>query len=138
MTKAPFRLLAIVARLDLRQNAPFGGAGGEGRFVFNLLDAAGNPTQYLLILEYGLDAADCNAVLNWANIWHTLGTHPFGPNYNAALQTVTDRFTTINSSPAKPNGSALNQARTDDFFLAAAPGSCASSPCSPAARRRSS
>jgi cytochrome c553 len=33
------------------------------------------------------------------------------------LQKVTDKFTTINSSPAKPNGSSLNQARTDDFFL---------------------
>ena len=117
MRRAPFRLLAIVARLDLRQNAPFN--AGEGRFVFGLLDPAGNITQYLLILEYGLDAADCNGVLTWANNWHNLGTVPFGPGYNAALQTVTDKFTTINSSPAKPNGSSLNQARTDDFFLAA-------------------
>jgi hypothetical protein len=117
MRRAPFRLLAIVARLDLRQNAPFN--AGEGRFVFGLLDPAGNPTQYLLILEYGLDAPDCKSVLVWANAWHNLGTVAFGPAYNAALQTVTDRFTTINSSPAKLNGSSLNQARTDDFFLAA-------------------
>lgn len=117
MRRAPFRLLAIVARLDLRQNAPFN--AGEGRFVFGLLDPNGNFTQYLLILEYGLDAADCKAVLTWANDWHNLGTIPFGPNYNAALQAVTDRFTKINTSPAKPNGSSLNQARTDDFFLAA-------------------
>jgi len=78
MKKAPFRLLAIVERLDLRQNAPW--TAGEGRFVFNLLDAAGNTTQYLLILEYGLDAAGCADVLNWANTWHNLGTIPFGPN----------------------------------------------------------
>jgi hypothetical protein len=32
---------------------------------------------------------------------------------------VTDTFTSINASPAKPNGSALNQARTDDIFLGA-------------------
>lgn len=115
MRRAPFRLLAIVSRLDLRQNAPWN--AGEGRFVFGLLDPAGNPTQYLLILEYGLDAADCKSVLTWANQWHALGTQPFGPTYNAMLQKVTDRFTTINSSPAKPNGSSLNQARTDDFFL---------------------
>jgi len=38
MKKAPFRLLAIVARLDLRQNAPW--TAGECRFVFGLLDAA--------------------------------------------------------------------------------------------------
>jgi hypothetical protein len=115
MRRAPFRLLAIVARLDLRQNAPFN--AGEGRFVFGLLDPAGNQTQYLLILEYGLDAVDCKGVLGWANDWHNLGTIPFGPAYNAALQKVTDRFTTINSSPAKLNGSSINQVRTDDFFL---------------------
>lgn len=120
MRRAPFRLLAIVSRLDLRQpaGAPGGQNAGEGRFVFNLLNAAGNPTEYLLILEYGLDASDCNAVLTWANQWHNLGTIPFGPNFNAALQTITDQFTLIGASPGKPNGSALNQARTNDFFLA--------------------
>jgi len=117
MKLAPFRLLAIVARLDLRQNAPW--TAGEGRFVFNLLDPAGNPTQYLLIMEYGLDAAGCADVLTWANRWHNLGTIPFGPNYNAALQAVTDAFTSIGASPAKPNGSAINQVRTDEIFLAA-------------------
>jgi hypothetical protein len=120
MRRAPFRLLAIVSRLDLRQpaTAPGGQTAGEARFVFGLLNAAGNPTQYLLILEYGLDASDCNGVLGWANRWHSLGTIPFGPNFNAALQKITDDFTLIGASPAKPNGSALNQARTDDFFLA--------------------
>lgn len=120
MRRAPFRLLSIVSRLDLRQppssTAP---TAGEGRFVFNLLDPGGNPTEYLLIFEYGLDAATCAQIMTWANAWHNLGTVPFGPSYNAALQAVTDTFTTINASPAKPNGSALNQARTDDFFLAA-------------------
>jgi len=121
MRLAPFRLLAIVSRLDLRQpaSAPGGMTAGEGRFVFNLLDPNGNTTEYLLIFEYGLDAAVCGDVLRWANQWHALGTIPFGPNYNAALQKVTDRFTRIGASPAKPNGSALNQARTNDFFLAA-------------------
>lgn len=120
MRRAPFRLLAIVSRLDMRQ-PPSGTAptAGEGRFVFNLLNAAGNPTEYLLILEYGLDAVTCSGIMTWANAWHNLGTVPFGPKYNAALQGVTDSFTSINASPAKPNGSALNQARTDDFFLAA-------------------
>ncbi len=120
MRRAPFRLLAIVSRLDLRQpaGAPGGQTAGEARFVFNLLDANGNTTEYLLILEYGLDAGNCNAVLAWANKWHNLGTIPFGPNFNAALQTITDQYTLIGSSPAKPNGSALNQARTNDFFLA--------------------
>lgn len=119
MKKAPFRLLAIVARLDLRQNAGYSGGttAGEGRFVFGLLDESGNSTNFLLILEYGLDAADCNAVLNWAQDFHGLGAYPFGAGYNAALQAVTDRFTAIGASPGKPNGSAINQVRTNDFFL---------------------
>ena len=121
MRKAPFRLLAIVARLDLRENAGYSGGtnAGEGRFVYDLLDASGNPTQFLVIFEYGLDAADCTAVLAWANLWHGLGTHNFGPDYNAALQSVTDRFATIGASPTKLNGSAINQVRTNEIQLAA-------------------
>ncbi len=120
MTKAPFRLLAIVARLDLRENVGYSGgaSAGEGRFVYNLLDANGNITQFLVIFEYGLDATDCAAILDWANTWHGLGTHAFGPDYNAALQAVTDRFATIGASPAKPNGSAINQVRTNEILLA--------------------
>ena len=120
MKLAPFRLLAIVSRLDLRQpsSSPGGVTAGEGRFVFNLLDANGNTTEFLLIFEYGLDARECDDVKAWAKEWHSLGTIPFGPNFNAALQRITDRFTTINASPGKPNGSALNQSRTNDFFLA--------------------
>jgi hypothetical protein len=119
MKKAPFRLLAIVARLDLRENAGYSGgsSAGEGRFIYNLLDANGNPTRFMVIFEYGLDAADCAAVLNWANLWHGLGGHTFGPDYNAALQAVTDRFATIGASPGKPNGSAINQVRTDEIKL---------------------
>ena len=121
MRRAPFRLLAIVSRVDLRQpaTAPGGQNAGEGRFVFNLLTPNGTPTEYLLILEYGLDANDCTTVLTWANQWHNLGTIPFSPTFNAALQKITDQFTLIGSSPGKPNGSALNQARTNDFHLAA-------------------
>ena len=119
MRKAPFRLLAIVARLDLRENAGYSGGttAGEGRFVFDLLDESGNPTNFLLILEYGLDAADCRAVLDWAQAFHGLGAYPFGAGYNDALQAVTDRFTAIGASPGKPNRSAINQVRTNDFFL---------------------
>lgn len=119
MKKAPFRLLAIVARLDLRQNAGYsaGSTAGEGRFVFGVLDASGQPTEFLVILEYGLDADDCTDIKEWAEAWHSLGWIPFGPDYNAALQQITDRFATIGASPGKPNGSAINQVRTNEIFL---------------------
>ncbi len=57
-------------------------------------------------------------MLNWADLWHGLGGHTFGPDYNAALQAVTDRFATIGASPGKPNGSAINQVRTDEIEIA--------------------
>jgi hypothetical protein len=121
MKKAPFRLLAIVARLDLRENAGYSGgtSAGEARFIYNLLDLNNDnaTTQFNVIFEYGLDAADCAAVQNWADLWHGLGSHTFGPDYNAALQAVTDRFATIGASPGKPNGSALNQLRTNEVQL---------------------
>jgi hypothetical protein len=119
MTKAPFRLSAIIARLDLRQNAAHGGVetAGEGRFIFNLLDSAGRATPFNAILELGLDAHGCADVLNWAGTYHALGGLPFGPNFNAGLQTITDRFAAINASPGKPNGSAINQVRTNEIFF---------------------
>jgi hypothetical protein len=119
MKKAPFRLLAIVFRPDLRQNAAHAGftTAGEGRFIFGLLDSAGRSTPFNLILEYGLNAQSCTDVLNWAQIDHSLGSVPFGANYNSALQSVTDRFAAIGAVPGKLNGSAINAVRTNEIFL---------------------
>jgi hypothetical protein len=46
-----------------------------------------------------------------------LGSAP----YPAALQTITDQFTAANTSPSKPNGSSLNQLRTNELALGAGP-----------------
>ncbi len=94
LKKAPFRLTAIVARLDLRQPSPHP-SGGELRFVFNLLDLSQNPpatTPFNLILEYGLDAANCQDILNWAQQFHALGlASAFGDNYNGARRRLPTR-----------------------------------------------
>ena len=42
---------------------------------------------------------------------------PFGAAYNTALQQITDRFSGANKAPAKPNGSPLNQIRTNEIAL---------------------
>lgn len=123
MQQAPFRLLAIVSRLDLR-NAPAGygqpGNAGEARFVFGVLDRSQPEAapEFTVILEYGLDATSCEDVLSWAEAFHGLGSLPFGPDYNAALQSITDSFSAIGASPGKPNGSAINQVRTNEIVLA--------------------
>ncbi len=119
LTKAPFRLLAIVFRLDLRRSSGYSGGGtaGEARFVFTLTDEFGDEL-FSVILEYGLPAATCADIQAWAQRVHNLGTVSFGPNFNAALQAVTDRYTAIGAALGKPNGSAINQVRSNEFFLA--------------------
>jgi len=121
MTKAPFRLLAIVFRFDLR-NASGGYSGtntaGEARFVFGVLNANGGSTLFTVIFEYGLDVSECADIQAWAQAAHGLGSLPFGDDYNAALQSITDQFTAIGASPNKLNGSAINQVRTNEIALA--------------------
>lgn len=125
LAKAPFRLLAIVNRIDLRGSTVYGsGDAGEARLVFGLLDC--NPAlpqaevqQFTVIFEYGINKSSCSAVRGWAQQWLALGTLVLASApYNAALQAVTDQFTLRNADPSKPpNRSALNQLRTNEFAL---------------------
>jgi hypothetical protein len=118
LANAPFRLLAIVNRLDLsRGDASVVENAGEGRFVFGVTDSGGAPTQFTVIFEYEQLATDRAALRGWAQQWHALGTLPFGAAYNTALQQITDRFSGANKAPAKPNGSPLNQIRTNEIAL---------------------
>jgi hypothetical protein len=86
MTKAPFRLLAIVNRVDLRQigttcsvfGCQFGNTAnnaGEGRFVFGAL-INGNPLSFTVIFEFKLAGFDGFDAQQWARRWHELGTAP--------------------------------------------------------------
>ena len=115
-SKAPFRLLAIMNRMDLRNP---GVQAGEGRFVFGVLDSAGNPLQFTLILEYALPGGSPEAIQLWAHDWHELGQLAVGSAaYNAKLQALTDRFAKTGVMTGRPFGSALNQIRTNEIELA--------------------
>jgi hypothetical protein len=118
---APFRLLAILNRVDLRQNLLYGGgSGGEGRFVFGALNPQNcAPMQFTVIFEYGVPKSGCFAVRDWGKQWLDLQSFPLGsPAYLAALQAITDQFATANADPTKPpNNSALNQLRTNEIEL---------------------
>lgn len=136
LSKAPFRLLAIVNRVDLRSNSAYGGGNaGEARFVFGVMDRratgvdpyTGKPirgcseTQFTVIIEYGIDRRGC-AIRDWGRQWYNLRNHTLGSAaYNAALQNITDQFTRANAAPGKPNGSALNQLRTNEIAIANPP-----------------
>jgi hypothetical protein len=132
MGKAPFRLVAIVYRPDLRKlatdTAP--GHAGEGRFVFNLL-VDGKPVKETVIFEYSLPIFTNMHVLTWAYRWHLLGAFPFGGTYNALLRTITNSFSGPDADPRRQNGNALNQLRTNEVALKHVAG-CASPAVPPA------
>lgn len=121
----PFRLLSIVNRLDLRGNFAYTGgttSGGEGRFVFCFMDSNAGCSataggQMTVILEYGIPLNTCAALSSYAQQWFNLKNLALGsPAYNNALQAITDVFTTINANPSRPNKSALNHLRTNNFI----------------------
>jgi hypothetical protein len=123
LNRAPFRLLAIVNRVDLRGNQTYGGgAAGEGRLVFGVVNrnAAGgcSTTRFTVIFEYGVPVRGCTNVKNYGQQWVNLGNIALGSAaFNPALQAITDQFTTANAAPNKPNRSALNQLRTNENAL---------------------
>jgi hypothetical protein len=132
LAQAPFRLLAIVNRQDLRDNFGYGasGSGGEARLVFgavmcvdqpgHILSFSGTPEmQFTVIFEYEVPFGSCFGARSWANQWRNLGTMvPGTAAYNTALQAITDQFTLRDVMPGRlPKRSAINQVRPKEFAL---------------------
>ena len=121
LSRAPFKLLAIVNRIDLRQQAAYGGtSGGELRFVFMYMPpdcVSINPT-FEVIFEFGLPISGCIGQQAWALQWKNLATMPAGSAaYNAALEAITQQVVVSNAGGGKANGSALNQIRVNENRL---------------------
>jgi hypothetical protein len=122
LSKAPFRLLAIVNRLDLREQAAYGGSkGGELRFVFRSLEpdcTTADAGTFEVIVEYGMPMSGCVHLQGVANQWKALGALPLGsPQYNAALEAITQPIVVANAGGSAANGSALNQIRVIENLL---------------------
>ncbi len=116
---APFRLLAIVNRLDLGKPADFfslppgtngqtapasyysgipgiNSDAGEARLVFALVGPDGTSPEggMTIIFEYGLDATRRERTYDWAMAWHRLGSHAaFDADYRSDLVQLTRLFT---------------------------------------------
>jgi len=113
---APVTLEAIVNRLDVRDLSV--GSAGEGRFVFGVNGPGGFPLQFTMIFEFNLPGTTEQDVLDWANLWHGLQSHPFpSEEYNVALEGITRRFSSRGASPSAVNGSALFSFRTNEIDL---------------------
>lgn len=120
MHLAPFKLIAIVNRMDLGGSTVYGASdAGEGRFVFGVLDANCNPMKnFTVIFEYGIPIKGCQNIKAYAKQWYDLKDLALGSAaYNTALEAITDQFALANTSPSKPNGSSLNQIRTNENRL---------------------
>lgn len=128
MDRLPFRLLAIVNRIDLAAIPAYGvstaNKPGEIRFVFGLItrNAAGNcinngvpgsADHMTAIFEYRDATTGCSSLKDLANKWLALDATgiQFGrgsANYLNELKAITDTVTA-------PNAKKLNQLRTNDF-----------------------
>lgn len=121
LARAPFQLLAIVNRMDLRvHDGTDVETAGEGRFVFGVLGPDGKPLPpsggpaaggMTVIFEYELAADDMNDLRRWATLWQGLGRYPVGSaTYDRELERITRRFT-------DDGRVTLNQVRTNDIAL---------------------
>lgn len=124
LANAPFQLIGIASRIDLRSTT----TAGEGRFIFALLTAPGpnnnppaTPTSMTLITEFALPLkAPLDTPIKWANKWHELDSlDPVTQTaaFKTKLQEITDVFTARNAMPSRPNGSAINQIRSNEIVL---------------------
>jgi len=124
MQFAPFKLTAIVNRLDLRGNTGFTDENGEisnageGRFVFCALRDDCSPLQFNVIFEYGIPKKTCGELQAYANQWAALNNQvPGTATYNNQLENITNQFMLSGNNPSKPNQNALNQLRTNENAL---------------------
>ena len=123
LKNAPFRLTAIVNRVDLRSASGYAaGDAGECRFVFCAYDLdTGAHKPMTVIFEYGVPLGTCVQIKNWAQQWQQLSGLDFvsadpTSTFNADLEDLTDVVALANANPGKPNGSAINQLRSNNFI----------------------
>jgi hypothetical protein len=117
LAKAPFRLVAIVNRLDLRTAPDAASVAGEGRLIYALTegpaDSGAKPLPFTLIMEYALP--DSRTPRQWSDAWHALGKHAtYDQGYLQELEAITEGFVARNASPQRRNGSAIAQVRTNE------------------------
>lgn len=119
LSQAPFRLIGLANRMDLRETeAP--GTAGEARFVYAMTNgAADDPAATVMngtiILEYKLPYTGQADIKMWAERFHALSAHAsFDDAYKAELQALTDSFSKRGASSEGVGGSALNQLRVNE------------------------
>lgn len=130
MNKAPFRLLGIVNRIDLRQNLFFGeGLAGEMRFVWGVLDLENKAPDgtcqedgsFTMIMEFAVDKKTQAEVNAWGKRWANLNNLPLNSTtFRVALEGITESVVKAGVGTAfnRPNGSELIRIRSNEISLA--------------------
>jgi hypothetical protein len=92
-------------------------SAGEVRFVYGFINGnAVFPAN--VIFEFGLEAHSEAQLNAWVDEFHALSQLPFGDGYNTALLTLLNKVTSKGAVASKPNGSAINQVRTNEIPFA--------------------
>lgn len=132
LDKAPFRLSAIVNRIDLgaTETGPAGYGGGstsrpttagEMRFVFGVQNLTTcSVMRFSVIFEYGVPIAGCNAVKQWAIDWTKLSDPSlvrFTDPWRQHLEDLTESVVLFGAAPTRGNQNAINQVRTNENAL---------------------
>ncbi|MEY4590617.1 MAG: hypothetical protein RL497_2693 [Pseudomonadota bacterium] len=116
LEKSPFRLLAIVNRMDLRSLKR--SSAGELRFVFGLMQFDGEPLPFNLIFEYQVPAYNKIKVKKLADRWHTLAALSFpSEEYNQSLARLTKQIVSKYNDPVLPKFKPLLTIRTNEASL---------------------
>lgn len=110
LDNAPFRLLGITNRIDLKDT--INNSSGEGRFTYCInpeLFPNDNSAFFNIIFEYNLPGKTTDDCSRWVNKWHSLSEDSLSKaQYIEVLTSVTDSFVLMNE---------LNQLRTNDFIF---------------------
>jgi hypothetical protein len=118
LASAPFELLAIVYRVDLRRQNNTGDGAGEGRFVYGVRDGSEHMMPFTVIAEFGLPTNGGKTARDWANDWHALGNLDLGSaEYNQKLEQITNQFASRSARAGMVPGTSLNQLRTNEIAL---------------------
>jgi hypothetical protein len=115
MADAPFRLLGIFNRVDLRESSyTNGSSAGELRFVYCFTDGcSSHPRPFLVIFEYRVNKVGCD-VQTWGQQWAALSDLQLGSTqYLDLLSQLTREVTDVYSNP---QGHQLAQLRTNEFI----------------------
>jgi hypothetical protein len=101
---APFRLIAIVNRID-RYDPDTAGHAGDARFVFVATDAQNQPlSDFTVIVEFDVRRGNLDGVRAWGRRWKALDVFALGSDaYRGALAALTDQFTRSSSVRIRTN-----------------------------------